>query len=268
MKRSLPSIAMTRPIAVTMMVVTLIALGAIAGKRLSLEFLPAMEFPFLGCYIAYPGATPAQVEQEVAILAEGEFRTLRNLKNLYSYSNDGGCFIHFQFEFGTNMAEAQAEVRDRIERLRLELPPEADRVYMRYFDSDSMPIMEMGIYRDGDFADFAHLARTVLVPQLQRIDGVAEVELWGADNESVLIEFDQESLQANNLSIFEVVTLLQSSSLNLSIGDLVDGDTKYLVRALGEFTTPGDMAELIIGNGLRLDDVATVVIRFPGTSSP
>lgn len=256
--RSLPSLAIVKPVMVTMLVITFIVLGVIAGNGLAVEFLPPMELPFLGCFITYPGGTPAQVEQEVAIVAEGEFRTLSNLENLYTFSSDNGCWVNLMFTWGTDMREATAEMRDRIERIRLELPPQADRIYMRNFSIDTMPVLQLGLSRPGDFDEFANQIRTVLLPKLQRLDGVAEVQLRGAEEKSVLVEFDEAALRRFGLSIFQVTTGLQSASFNLSVGELRDGQLKHLVRVLGEFSRPEELEALPIGNGLHLRDVASV----------
>lgn len=252
---------MKRPITVTMLVITVICLGIIAGARIPLDFMPPIELPFLGVFIPYPGATPAQVEQEIAIPAEGEFRTLSKLRRLYSNSSGDGCFLHFMFEDGVNITDVLADVRDRIERLRLDLPDEVDRVFIRHFSSDQLPVMEIGLNRPGDEREFAHLVRTTLVPRLQRLEGVAEVQFWGHTEESVMIEFDQSALMRHGLSIYQIVNTLQSSSINLSAGALPDGGTEYLVRTLGEFKHPREIAELGVGNGLKLKDVARVGFR-------
>ncbi len=258
MKFSLPEFSLSKPVTVTMIVISFVTLGAISLSRLKVEFLPKIEFPFLGVFIAYPGATPAQVEQEIAIPAEGEFRTLPNLERMMTNSDDGGCFVQCLFKMGADMSEAQADVRDRIERVRLELPPEANRIFIRHFSSDDFPVMEFGLAREGDAYEYGHLVREVLQPRLARLPGVAEIEVWGGDIESILIEFHQDTLRNYGLSIFQVIGQLQTANLNVSVGKLVDGKTKYFVRALDEFQRPEDIAQLMIGNGLRLKDVADV----------
>lgn len=263
MRRSLPDIAISRPITVIMIMITFVVLGAISLSRLNLEFLPKVDLPFLGVFIAYPGATPAQVEQEIAIIAEGEFRTLPNLERLMTNSNEGGCFVSMHFDWGTEMSQAQAEVRDRIERLRLELPEGVSRIFIRHFSSDSMPVMEVGLSRRGDFEEFAYQVKMELLPKLQRLEGVAEVQAWGADNEQVRIEFDQNALRGANLSLYQAVQTLQSASVNISIGQLRDGQTEYLVRAAREFTHPDQLKAVLVAPGVRLEDVAEVSFRPP-----
>ena len=145
MKKNLPKMAMQRPITVAMIVITVIGLGFITAKRTPVEFLPSLNLPFLAVFIPYPGATPEQVEQEITIPAEGEFRTLPSLNQLYSSSNGDGVFLTFLFDWGTDMPQALADVRDRIERVRLVLPDAASQIYVRHFSSDTLPVMAVFI---------------------------------------------------------------------------------------------------------------------------
>lgn len=260
MKLSLPQFALKRPITVLMVTVSLLGLGAISVVRIPLEFLPKMEFPFLACFIPYPGATPEQVEKEVAIPAEGEFRTLSNLKTIWSNCDSEGCWIGMRFDWDADMGVATSALRDRIERLKLVLPSDIERVWIRRWDSSNMPILVFAMGTAGDVDQFAYDARTILRTRLMRVPGVADVVVHSSIPEKVImVEFDQDVLRRHNLPVYQLVAQLQTASLNVSAGNLIDGNTKYYVRTAGEFRRPEELAELIVSqNGLRLKDVAKV----------
>ncbi|MDX9972783.1 MAG: efflux RND transporter permease subunit [FCB group bacterium] len=259
MKFSLPDIALRRPVTVIMLVVTCLGLGMISWYRLPVEFIPKLDVPFIGVFIPYPNATPAEVEKEIAIPAEGEFRTVSDLKRITTESNENGCFVRLRFEWESDLALASSEVRDRMERLKLKLPTDVDRMILQRYSSNTMPIMAFALYREGDEEELVHRVRTLLRPRLLRIEGVADVRVFGQEEREVVIEFDQDALRRHNLALYEVVSSLQTSSLNVTVGELTEGRTKYYVRALGEFTHPRQMAELVVGpNALRLKDVARV----------
>ena len=259
MKYSLPAFALRRPITVSMLTISLMGLGFLSLTRLPLEFLPQFEFPFIGCWVPYPGATPEQVEQEIAIPAEGEFRTIAHVDRITSNSDSDGCFIGMRFESDADMSTATAEVRDRIERLKLALPDDVDRVFLRRFNSNSIPILALALFWDGDEEELAHYARTILQPRLSRIDGVAEVMIFSNPERDVIIEFDQNVLKSRGVSLYEVVSTLQTSNLNVSVGELLDGDTKFFVRVLDEFKRPEDYSDLMVtSSGMRLKEVANV----------
>ncbi|MFA6240264.1 MAG: efflux RND transporter permease subunit [Candidatus Hydrogenedentales bacterium] len=262
MRLTLPEVALRRPITVWVIAITVIGLGIIARYRTPIEFLPPLDFPFVFVQIPYLGASPEQAEKEVAIPAEGEFRTLSNLKRISTTSDSNGCRVQLLFEMNTDMTNATAEVRDRIERLKLVLPSEIEQISIRRFNANTLPIMVFSLYGGQDDEELGYHIRTLLKPRLQRIDGVADITLHGRPEKEVLIEFDQDALGSRSLSLFEIVSALRQSSLNLTVGNMVDGDAKYIVRALGEFIAPEELGELVVGpNAVRLRDVARVGYR-------
>ncbi|MBX7255572.1 MAG: efflux RND transporter permease subunit [Candidatus Hydrogenedentes bacterium] len=262
MRLTLPEIALRRPITVWVVAITVMGLGVIARYRTPIEFLPPLDFPFIFVQIPYIGASPEQAEKEVAIPAEGEFRTVSHLKRISSTSDSNGCRVQLLFEMNADMTAATAEVRDRIERLKLTLPSEIDQISIRRFNANTLPIMVFSIYGGMDDEELVYRVRTLLRPRLQRLEGVADVTVYGTPEKEVLIEFDQDALGSRSLSLFEIVSALRQSSLNLTVGNMVEGDSKYIVRALGEFIAPEELGELVIGpNAVRLRDVARVGYR-------
>jgi HAE1 family hydrophobic/amphiphilic exporter-1 len=120
----------------------------------------------------------------------------------------------------------------------------------------------MAIGWDGDEEELAQLTRRHLHPRLMRLKGVADVMIFSKEDKDVLIEFDQDALRSTNTSIYQIVNVLQRSSLNVSVGEMAEAGKKYFVRALGEFQHPDEIAQLVIGpNALRLKDVAKVGYR-------
>ena len=263
-KWSVPALAIRRPITTLMVLLTVLSLGAVAYTRIPLEFLSMSDVPMLSCWIPYPGSLPEQVENEVTIPAEGIFRTVPRLKQLNTWSETDGCYVFMRFDWGTDMSLVTAEVRDRIERLKLQLPEEIDRLHLRRWGQDEWAVIRFGLFRGDDREEIAWLADKHLRRKLERLEGVAEVEIHGEGRAVVYIEFEQDALRGLNLSLYSVVEALRTSSLNLSVGSLEEGKSKYYVRALGEFTHPRELENIIIApNGARVKDVATVSMRQP-----
>ena len=260
MKYSLPDFAVRRPVTVTMLSISIVILGIIAAVRIPLQFLPNVDPAFLGVTIPYPGATPAQVEQQIAIPVEGEFRTVSGLDNIRTISNSDGCFVSMMFTPETDMATATAEIRDRMERLKLVLPDDVERMMIQRFNSRSIPIMAFGLFREGGDAAFVDMLRRTMEPRLRRLDGVADVQMQSSSPErEVIIEFEQDYLRNLNLGLFDVILRLRDSSLNVSVGELIDGTNKHIVRVVGEYHRLDQLGELIVTpSGKKLSDVATI----------
>ncbi len=260
MKFSLPDIAIRRPVTVTMLSISVVILGVIAATRIPLQFLPNVDPAFLGVTIPYPGATPAQVEQQIAIPVEAEFRTVSGLDNIRTISNGDGCFVSMMFTPDTDMALAAAEVRDRMERLKLVLPDDVERMVIQRFNSRSIPIMAFGLFREGGDSAFVDMLRRTMEPRLRRIDGVADIQMQSSSPErEVIIEFEQDYLRNLNLGLFDVILRLRESSLNVSVGELVDGTSKHIVRVVGEYHRLDELGDLVVTQGgKRLRDVANI----------
>lgn len=260
MKYSLPAIALRRPVTVTMLTLSMMLLGAIAASRMPLEFLPDVEPSFLGVLVPYPGATPAQVEQQIAVPVEGEFRTVPGLESIRTISDSNGCFVSMLFSTDTDMGLAAAEIRDRIERLKLVLPDDVDKIQIQRFNSQTIPVMAFGLFREGGDEAFVDMLRRTMEPRLRRIDGVADVELRASSPEKeVVIEFEQDYLRNLNLGLFDIILTLRESSLNASVGELIDGGTKYIVRVVGEYDRLEQLRELVVTpSGMRLGEIADV----------
>lgn len=252
---SLPGFAIRRPVTVMMLLVTVVGLGFIAVRRTPIEFMPPMDLPFLGVYIPFPNATPAQVEQEIAIPAEGEFRTLRGLRELNTNSDSDGCWIMLNFDWGTHMPTAQAEVRDRMERLRLVLPEDADRIMVRNFSLDTIPIIAVGVTHPGDPDVFADMVDEVLAPRLTRIDGVAEVDVMGFMPKQIMIDIDQQALMSYNISLGELIQTLNVANVDVGVGEINQGNTRYHVRAEAKIQSVPEYAALQLSDGVRVGDV-------------
>lgn len=260
MNFSFARLSLSRPVTVTMLTLCMVTLGYIAWTRLPLQFLPEVSAPFINVRIAYPGASPAQVEKEVAIPTEGEFRTIRGLVNIRTISDANGCFVNMIFDLDTDMTTATADVRDRMERLKLVLPTSVDKMMIERFNSRSIPIVAAGLFREGDEEEFVHLVRTLAEPRIRRVPGVADVQVLTTKPEKeVLIEFDQDLLRSLNLDLYQLVGALQLSSLNVSVGELDDGKRTHIARVMGEYRSIEDLENIVVTpNGLHLKDVAQV----------
>lgn len=265
---SLPHFALRHPVTVIMVTLSLFVLGIIALDRMPLEFLMRVDVPILNVYIPYPGALPEQVEREIAIPVEAEFRMLSALERINSWSDGNGCSVLLRYAWDTDMTLATAELRDRIERLKLKLPSEVDRVLIRRFSSDTAPVLRFALFRTESQDELAQWARTVLKGRLMRISGVADVEVSGRDHPEVYIEFDQGALQSRGLSLHDVVQTLRQTNVAVGVGSLDAANHRYLVRVDGQIDTPAGLEETVLSkDGVRLREVAQVRVLPPEGAS-
>ena len=146
---TLPELALRRPVTMLMIYATLFVMGGIAIQKMPLEFLPNLTGPNFWIEIPYRNATPTEVEKTVAIPAEELLQTVPNLTRVTTMSQNSSCTIMLEFDWGTEMDYAYLEVKDRLDRLKEDLPRESQEYFIWRFSSTDIEIMFMSFYWDG-----------------------------------------------------------------------------------------------------------------------
>ena len=170
--------------------------AAVAAPRLPLAFLPEVDFPGLEINIPYPNALPAQVEEEITRPAEEALATLSRVRRINSWSSANSANIYVQFDWGEDIGPLRVEAREKLDRIRDQLPADVDLIQVNSFRSSDIPVLECRIAADRDLSrDYELLNRHVADP-LRRVPGVAKVELYGVEPPQVRIDFRLDGARA------------------------------------------------------------------------
>ncbi|MCB0283205.1 MAG: efflux RND transporter permease subunit [Calditrichaeota bacterium] len=264
----LPKLALTRPVTVLMSLTALLVVGYIAYKAIAVELMPAgFTPPFLGVWTPYPNANPEEVEQLIARPIEEVVRTIKGVKNVNTYSQSNGCWTFLRFNQNTDMDLAYSQLRDRIDRVRPDLPDDVERLYIRKWNNDDEPIMWIALIPDKEIEDPYYFTENMIKKPLERVDGVANVEIWGADEKSIQIQIRQDAVKSYKINLFEIIQKLRSDNFAISSGDVRDGNHKIYVRSIGKFRTLDEIRHIPIrGTNIFLKDIADVVYDVPERS--
>ncbi|MCH2101890.1 MAG: efflux RND transporter permease subunit, partial [Planctomycetes bacterium] len=251
-----------RPIAVFMLVLALLGAAAIAALRIPIEMLPSnLASTTIFVQVPWAGANPNEVETRVVRPLEGELRTLSGVKETLAVASSGSGYVVLSYPGDTDMDQAQAEVADRVERVRPLLPSDADRVTVRRFQSSDLPIMWIGVaYEEDTFERSQNLIGNVLAPRLEAVEGVAAVNASGVLPQSVRIFLDEDKIVANRVDISSLVARLQADNQSAPVGDLDDAGSRYIVRVDSRFQSLQDIEEFPVQPGLTLADVGRVAL--------
>ena len=219
-----------------MAVAALLVVGVVAYTRIPLDLVPGgLEGDRLYVRAGYADASPAEVEREVTRPLEEAIATVPRVGRVISGANRDGAWANVQFLPGTDMHEAYADLRDRIDRAMPELPEEIERVQVLRWNQDDWPVMWIGASLEGEFADAFQLLDVHVRPALQRIEGVGTVEVRGEEARQVRIELDQGRLRGHGVSPYEVGRRLASLNFALPGGRVMEGgaaDPRALPGAL------------------------------------
>ncbi len=251
--------AVGRPVAIAVAFITLLVLGGIAYVRVPIQLLPSgMQDPSLNIWVPNPDSNARENEENVARPIEEQLRTLAGITRIQSNSNDGYVYFGVQFDSKVDMDLARAEVRDRIERAWPTLPETAQPASMWSESADSLPISFFGITVAGDSARRDYLIDKVVKPRLDAVQGIGNVDLWGILQDSLRILLDEDKVIAAGLDLGTVIQRLSSDNFALPMGEVRDGGREILLRSDMRFSSPEEVAEFPIGDGLKVKDVGRV----------
>ena len=264
----IPRFSVTRPVTVTMCLIALLVLGAMAYARIPVKMFPSgFTRPFLYVRINYPNSTPRESEQQIARPLEEALKMVKGVQKVRTYSSSSGVRAPIDFRQGFDMDAAYNLLSDQLERLKPQLPEEAqDQVRIWKFNPDNFSTMWVSITVPPDVKDpYSYLESHVLQP-LERVDGVGNVDVYGAQAKEVTVEVDQQRLSARGVGMTDMVTALQSDNFALAGGYVREGGKKFYVRSLARYTDLDQIRNLTIstsGGDVPLKDVAEVVYGSP-----
>ena len=256
--------AVDRRVTMGMIVLGVMVLGWISLSRLPLEYLPSFSSHNISIEAPYPSSSPEEIERLLVQPLEDVMGTINGIEQLSARASASSASIDITFVDGTDMDMASVEVRDRVERVRHLLPDDLDRVRIRRFQSTDIPVIRFDLSAPWTKAQLYDFAENVVQRKLERLEGVAQVSVRGLRTPELQVNLDPDRLRAHGLDVRQVVSTLRDNNANLSAGTILDGSRKLLVRAVGEFQTPFEVASLPLNaNRLRVSDVAEVVYDFP-----
>ena len=243
---SMPRFAIQRPIMMAMICSIVVLLGAISLTRLPVDLLPDIQQPTITVRMNYPGVGPLEMEELITRPLEQALSATAGLEQLNSNSSEGNSNLRLNFSWGTDLSEAMNDMRTRIDRVRGRLPEDADPPTIFKFDSNSAPIMGLGVEGDYDRVTLREMAENILSPRLERVPGVASVTVNGGLRRQIHVELSKEKIQALDLSVDRVVNLLKKENQNIPLGEIYRGDMTYLVRSQGQFSDLDQIRDLVV----------------------
>ncbi len=258
--------ALRRPVTTLMTFVAVAMIGLISAWLLPLELFPDIRFPGLQVTIPYDGSTPEEVEQLITRPAEEAIATLSGIKELRSTSSESGAELVVLFEWGRDPAAIGFEVRTKLESIRHEFPPSANRILTRIWAAGDDRIVVVRISSQEDLSRQYEMLDRYLKKPLERLDGVARVSLEGVEPLELRILIDPVRLAAYGVDVARLRDALEGANFSVSAGEVTGGQQRFLVRPIGEFRSLDDVRDFIVTGNVRLRDIADVRMVTPALS--
>ncbi len=261
---NISTFAVKRPITTLMIILSVIVIGWISLYRIPLLYLPEISGHFLNVHIPYKSSSPQEVEDLITLHVEDAVGTIKHVETIESSSKDVSSDVALEFKIGTDMDIAALELRDKIEQIRHKLPEDVGNIRIFRFRSGDLPVVEFSVSIRGKISELYDIVENVLKPKIQRINGVANIDVRGIKKKQLFVELDLDKLKSHNIDSFDLRRHLKTTNINVSAGNIIEGSTKYIIRTIGEFQDVNEIANLPVNKkGIRLSDVADVRYDFP-----
>ena len=244
--------------------ILVVVFGFYSFQNLPLALMPSMEVPAAVVYATYPGAGPEDIEQQVTKKLEGAVAGLSGLDTLQSTSSENMAMLVIQFTNHTDMDQAMTDLRDKVAQVKSQLPDDASDPTVMSIDIDSMPVVQVAL-RGNDLASLQSIAEDEIQPALERLDGVASVDISGGYEQEIAVHTDASRLKGYNMTISSIGQQLGADNIAIPGGDLDNGSQTLAVRTDGEYSSIDDVKNALIslpaGGTVRLSQIADVSMQ-------
>lgn len=257
------SLPVHRPILATVIYLIVVIIGVFAFLRLPIDLMPEIEMPTISVVTTYENAGPQEVEELITRPIETALSGIQGVEEITSTSQEGRSTVRVTFPWGTNLDFAVNDMRDRVDRILGQLPEEVDRPLIRKFDVSAMPIMILGVTAESDDINkIQEILEDQVQYRLERVAGVASVDIRGGQNRQIDVDLHTSSLEAYNISTDMVVSALRRENKNMPAGSVISGNRDIMVRTLAEYVNSDDVRNTVVtvadGVPIRIADIAEV----------
>jgi len=258
----LARLSLTRPIFVTSIVLLTLFVGLLSYLKLGVDLFPEIEIPVVTVQIPYRGAGPAEIETLVVKPVEDELASLAGMKRILSSCDDGIGTITCQFFDGTDMKDAEQQVRNRVQNIRNKLPKEIDEPVILRVNLSDQAVIQVGLEADLPPAQLYDLANEELKNRFAQVPGVGKVDLVGGRKREIEVLLDRNLLKHAALSATRVTGRIADSSSNVPVGKVTKDGMDLNFRTLGEYRGVQEIENAVVSftdRPVRVRDVGTVV---------
>ena len=260
---NITELSIRRPVTTIMFFISMVVIGLIASFRLPLESQPEASAPFFFVQLPYPGSTPEEVERNLVRPIEEALSTMSGIKsmNANASADSGGVFVQFS-DWGRDVALAASEAREHIDAIRDQLPSDFKRYFVRRWSTGDQEAISLRLTSNENLSARGELIDQSIKRRLERLPGVARIEVEGVPVQEVVVAIEPDRLTANGVVLNELVSRLQSANFSVSAGEITDSGRRLRIQPKGEMTDLEQLRLLPINTrGVRLGDIADVALQ-------
>ena len=266
---NLVQLAVRQPVTVAVGVIFILLTGTVAVGRLPIQLTPNVEDTIVAVTTFWEGASPQEIEQEIVDPQEDKLEGIADLVQMTSESSQGLGKVRLQFRVGTSKEDALREVSDKLRQVP-DYPENAEEPVIEASDPENRDFIAWVVLQtpdpDFDIRTLQDFCQDRIQPVLERVSGMAEVNVLGGREQEAQIRFDPRKLAQRGIPLSELVSTLQRTNRNVSAGDLPDGKSDIRVRTVSQFEEVNTTLDIVLRHSemgpIRVRDVAEVVETY------
>ncbi len=265
---NLTKTALKRPVSCVLIVIALVVFSISSLLGFKLELTPSMELPMLIVVAMYPGADPETVDELVTKVIEDAGSSLSGVEDVTAISIENMCQVLFQYEYGVDIDECYADLRSALDTASLSLPEDVDTPTVIEMNMNSMPNMYISATEAGDI-DLLKVINESVVPDLEKISGVAQVEVSGGSEEYIKVELNETLLNQYGLTMDSISQMLAMVDFSYPAGTVIQGKQNMTITTGKDYNTVQQLRKAPLttakGSVITLQDVANVTMASGST---
>ncbi len=242
----LAEVCVKRPVFATMLIMSLVTVGAFSFFSLGVDLFPKIDFPTVTITVVNPGASPQEIESDITEKIEEAVNTVSGIDEMRSTSIEGISQVFVQFVLEKDVNIAAQEVENRVQTVIPNLPETAEQPTVQKLDSDAAPVLRIVVSGPTNLRDVTEVADKQVKQRIESVSGVGQISIIGGRERQINVWVDPDKMRSYNVTPAEISTALRLQNAEFPSGRLDEGQTETSVRTLGKVRKPEEFAEVVV----------------------
>ena len=269
---NISELSIRRPVLATVMTIIIVIFGVIGYSYLGVREYPSVDNPIISVSCSYPGANADVIENQITEPLEQNINGIPGIRSLSSVSSQGSSRITVEFELSVDLETAANDVRDKVSRAQRFLPRDCDPPTVSKADADAMPILMVALQSDKrSLLEISEIADLTIKEQLQTINNVSAVQIWGEKRYSMRIWLDPAKMAGYGITPVDVKSAMDRENVELPSGSIEGNTTELTIRTMGLMHTAKEFNDLVVRESdsriIRLSDIGRAELGPQDTRS-
>ena len=242
----LAEVCVKRPVFATMLILSLVVVGAFSFLSLGVDLFPKIDFPTITVTVVNPGASPQEMETEVTQKIEEAVNTISGIDELRSSSVEGITQVFVQFVLEKDVNVAAQEVENRVQTVIPNLPETAKQPTVQKLDTDAAPVLRISVSAPKSLRDVTDIAKHKIKERIESINGVGQISIIGGAERQINVWVDPDKMRSYNVTAAEVSGALKIQNVEFPSGRLDEGQKETSVRTVGKIEKPDEFNDIVV----------------------